>query len=168
MAIGGGTFSVLGGGKFSNGAFAGAMTHLYNAEGVAHSFKNGISYLANGIQFFAGAALTYTGIGSILGIPMMAHAGNNIYETYTGNQGYVRSGEEAIGLNYDYIDIGVSVGSGVLGATKQIGIKTVNYWNSNAITGYAPIYNYSTLGGKANIAVGGAGVTNTAYGINRE
>jgi hypothetical protein len=32
MAIGGGTFSVLGGGKFSNGAFAGAMTHLYNAE----------------------------------------------------------------------------------------------------------------------------------------
>jgi hypothetical protein len=32
MAIGGGTFSVLGGGKFSNGAFAGAMTHLYNEE----------------------------------------------------------------------------------------------------------------------------------------
>jgi hypothetical protein len=32
MAIAGGTFSVLGDGKFSNGAFAGAMTHLYNAE----------------------------------------------------------------------------------------------------------------------------------------
>ncbi len=32
MAIAGGTFSVIGGGKFSNGAFGGAMTHLFNAE----------------------------------------------------------------------------------------------------------------------------------------
>ena len=32
MAIAGGTASVLGGGKFSNGAFGGAMTHLYNHE----------------------------------------------------------------------------------------------------------------------------------------
>ena len=32
MAIAGGTFSVIGGGKFSNGAFGGAMTHLFNGE----------------------------------------------------------------------------------------------------------------------------------------
>jgi hypothetical protein len=32
MAIAGGTFSSIGGGKFSNGAFGGAMTHLFNAE----------------------------------------------------------------------------------------------------------------------------------------
>ncbi|MBA1421361.1 MAG: hypothetical protein FAF03_11130, partial [Epsilonproteobacteria bacterium] len=32
MAIAGGTVSVIGGGKFSNGAFGGAMTHLFNAE----------------------------------------------------------------------------------------------------------------------------------------
>ena len=32
MAIAGGTASVIGGGKFSNGAFGSAMTHLFNAE----------------------------------------------------------------------------------------------------------------------------------------
>ena len=32
MAIVGGTASVIGGGKFSNGAFGSAMTHLFNAE----------------------------------------------------------------------------------------------------------------------------------------
>ena len=32
MAIAGGTLSVIGAGKFSNGAFSGAMTHLFNGE----------------------------------------------------------------------------------------------------------------------------------------
>jgi len=39
MAIAGGTFSVIGGGKFSNGAFGGAMTHLFNAEAKAYLMK---------------------------------------------------------------------------------------------------------------------------------
>jgi len=40
--------------------------------------------LSNGAQLIAGGALSLTGWGAILGVPMMAHATNNLIETYTG------------------------------------------------------------------------------------
>ena len=41
MAIIGGTFAKLGGGKFANGAMSGAFTHLFNSE--VNATKQGIS-----------------------------------------------------------------------------------------------------------------------------
>jgi RHS repeat-associated protein len=64
MAIGGGTFSVLGGGKFSNGAFAGAMTHLYNAEmrprilgGITKEMKEKAKYYTKEARMARGLAI---------------------------------------------------------------------------------------------------------------
>ncbi len=47
MAIIGGTFAKLGGGKFANGALSGAFTHLFNAE--AGSIKKAFVSLAKGL-----------------------------------------------------------------------------------------------------------------------
>ena len=167
----GGTASSLGGGKFSNGAISGAFVHMFNAEGGASSLVNniskGVSYVANGVQFVAGATLTATGWGAILGVPMMAHASNNLYETYTGNTGILRNGEEMFGLDYDKVDIGVSLVSGVAGATRQVGARAINY-GSNALKGYIPIRSYSTLPGKIDIGVTTSGIANTVYGMDRE
>ena len=166
MAVVGGTASKLGGGKFSNGAVSGAFVHMFNAEGM--TLAKGVSYVANSVQLVAGGFLSWTGIGAVLGVPMMAHAANNLYETYTGSEGILRQGEESLGLNYDSVDIGVSVVSGVSGAAKVVGMKSIGYMGSNAITGYVPKRAISTLTGKLDATVTTAGVVNTANAMNRE
>ena len=63
MAIIGGTFAKLGGGKFANGALSGAFTHLFNAEAKeasideafekldkAHKFYEGLSSLGDNVE----------------------------------------------------------------------------------------------------------------------
>jgi len=160
----GGTASEIGGGKFANGAISGAFVHMFNAEGLAYKVSSGISYVVNVVQFLAGAALTTTGWGAILGIPMMAHAANNLYETWFGGEGWLRNIE---GRYYNKIDMGVSIASGTSGALRQVGTRAVSYFGNSAIKGYAPVYNYSTTAGKIDLTVTGAGIANSLL-VNHE
>ena len=148
---------------------SGAFVHMFNAEGAGMTLAKGVSYVANSVQLVAGGLLSWTGVGAVLGVPMMAHAANNLYETYTDStNGLVRLGEESLGLDYDLVDIGVSVVSGISGAAKVVEMKSVSYMSSNAITGYVPTHAISTVGGKLNVAVGASGVVNTANAMNHE
>jgi len=88
----------------------------------------------------------------------MAHAANNLYETYTGEKGLLRKVE---GDSYDKIDIGVSIVGGASGAMRKVGTKVVGYMGTNTVKGYVPIHHYSTTAGKVDLAVTGAGITNT-------
>ncbi|HFU77849.1 MAG TPA: DUF4225 domain-containing protein [Epsilonproteobacteria bacterium] len=124
-------------------------------------FFDGIALLANGLQVFAGGVLTATGWGAVVGVPLMAHGMNNLYETGTGDVGLLRQGYDKIGIDYDTVDLGVSVTGGVAGATRQVGTRAVKYIQTNAITGHAPKYGYQTTAGKVDIAVTSAGVANT-------
>ena len=167
MAGVGGTTSWITGGKFANGAESGAFVHLFNAEGM--TLSKGISYVANSVQLVAGGFLSWTGVGAVLGVPMMAHASNNLYETYYDTKdSLLRNFETDIGLNYDYMDVGISTVSGVTGAAKQVGMKGIQFMGNNAIRGYVPIRDISTMTGKANAALTTSGILNTANAMNHE
>ena len=108
MAIVGGTVSVIGGAKFSNGAFGSAMTHLFNAEGIVNKVKSGLSILGGALQIAAGTALISSGIGAPLGAAMIGLGTNNIISGTTG---------------YNPIQSGLEyVSNGTLGAKTYIAI----------------------------------------------
>ena len=114
--------------------------------------------------------MSTTGWSALLGVPMMAHAANNLYETYAGKRnGILRTFyRNKFGIKYDYADIAISAISGIAGATKQVGFRVVRYLETDTIVGYVPKYNIQTVSGRIDAYVTGAGIANTAMGMDSQ
>lgn len=96
-AVVGGTASVISGGKFSNGARTVAFQYLFNqANGflrrAGRIFNAELQVIGGAASVFAGGAISKSGFGIILGLPLATHGMSNIkeglqivaYETFGG------------------------------------------------------------------------------------
>jgi hypothetical protein len=104
MAIVGGTFSMLGGGKFASGALAGAFVHMFNAEAI--SFMNKLKrYLRRVERVAQRNKITYkkaygkivTAAGSTLSTALSVNNANRLHVGRWGNVNprYIKVGEAA-------------------------------------------------------------------------
>jgi len=162
-AVAGGTASVLGGGKFTNGAMSAAFVRLFNHEShmlqkANKWFSKGMSWLkenatsvittiGGGVQAGLGVAMCTTGVGCVAGAPLMAHGANNIYEGLNpGEDGLLRDGYQSVfGENGGNIAYGVAdVGTSVVGAFRAV-VKPGTFKLFNNIPDdYVPAYQLST------------------------
>ncbi|MET1256837.1 DUF4225 domain-containing protein [Aliikangiella maris] len=138
-ALLGGSVSKLTGGKFANGAVTAAFSRAFNDEShwrqklssakdwVAENGGRVITTVGGTIQVVTGAGLCSTGLGCVLGAPLIAHGANNIYEGVTGEDGLLREGYQAASklltgdeVYGDYAYGAVDVGTSLGGATKLV------------------------------------------------
>jgi hypothetical protein len=104
MAIAGGTFSSIAGGKFSNGAFGAAMTHLFNGE------YDNLGKALNGIWSKKGEIMGDVGKGLKGGLKGYRDV---MSEKNPRQPGYVN---DMVKIGITAIEVGATAGFGFIGS----------------------------------------------------
>lgn len=130
-------------------------------EGISDTISQSTTLVGGFLQLYTGVKLVSSGLfGKVLGVGLIMHGSNNIYEGYTGKKGYLRSIYSSVFNENKYSYATVDIGLSTLALTRTVKERMVI---SGVVTTFDKVRSYQTMS-RAALGFELLNNTNTIYG----